>query len=398
MKIKLIVLPLVVFGFQIANAGVDAILNDAEATKFISKFQVPTSITGARPYRAPDFSNQKKALGYSKNAFEVPKGLERQVQFWIDVYTKYSVDDGIIHDSENVEKIYRIVDLAGLKSEKDRQNKIDEVKKEIAAGLKDKSAIDRLRYQRGLKDRMRDAIFFSGRYIEDMEEIFKEHGLPIELTRLVFVESSFNIMARSKVGASGLWQIMPYTAKPYRLISKEVDKRNDPLEATRTAAKLLKQNYGMLKSWPLAVTGYNHGPTGVRIMTEKYGTRELGELVTNVKSRKSFGFASRHFYASFLAALEVDRNAKRYFGESLAWSEKLDFHKYKVPKSVSWKQIVEWFDGDDRKAQVYNPHFTHAVRKGGKIPKHTVVMVPTEKYKVVKRTFDNKRTVAMDGQ
>lgn len=401
MRFKFVVVPLMVLGgVSPSYADIKTILDAAEPvaeSKVESSFKLPTTVTKGRPYREPSFSKQSKALGYSSKAFETPKGLEKQVQFWIDVYTKYSSEDGIIHDSENVEKIYRIVSLTGLKTEQERQKKIDEVKKEIIAGIKDKDEADRLRYQLGLKDRMRDAIFFSGRYLEEMESIFRENNLPIELTRLVFVESSFNILARSKVGASGLWQIMPYTAKPYRMISSAVDKRNDPIESTRVAAKLLRQNYTMLESWPLAVTGYNHGPTGVRKITKTYGTRELGELVTSVKSRKSFGFASRHFYASFLAALEVERNAKKYYGESVVWSETLNPKKFKVPKPIKWKAIVEWFDGDDNRAQVYNPHFTYSVRKGGVIPRHTVVMLPSDKYTLVKNSFNDKRTVAMDG-
>ncbi len=397
MNMKFLVMPLVLLGMQSAQGGVEAILNDAEEIT-IPQVSLPSKITKGRPYREATFSGQSKALGYSSTAFSTPKGLEKQVQFWTDVYTKYSSSDGIIHDSENVEKIYRIVDLSGLKSEKERQNKIDEVKKEIAAGLKDSAEVDRLRYQLGLKDRMRDAIFFSGRYLEDMEDVFRKENLPIELTRIVFVESSFNILARSKVGASGLWQIMPYTAKPYRMISSAVDKRNDPIEATKIAAKLLRQNYNMLQSWPLAVTGYNHGPTGVRKVTQTYGTREIGELVTSVKSRKSFGFASRHFYASFLAALEVERNAKKYFGNSVVWSEKLEEKHFKVPKPIKWKEVVAWFEGDDTKAQVYNPHFTYSARKGGMIPRHSIVKLPRERYEVVKNSFDKKRTVAMEGK
>jgi len=155
----------------------------------------------------------------------------------------------------------------------------------------------------------------------------------VELTRLAFVESSFNIMARSKVGASGIWQIMPYTARPYKMISTSVDKRNHPLEATKFAAKLLRDNYNMLESWPLAVTGYNHGPTGVKKMTKAYKTRDIATLIENVESRRSFGFASRNFYACFLAALEVERKANIYF-DSVAWSKPLESQDLKLPKTV----------------------------------------------------------------
>lgn len=350
----------------------------------------------SRPWRAPFFSDQTSALGYHDSAFSVPEGMEKQVQFWLDVYTKYSSDQGIIHDSENIETVYEVVDLSGLKTEKEKQKKIDEVKKVIAEKLSTKEEKDRLRFQLGQKDRMQTAIYYSGRYIEDMEKIFREANLPVELTRLAFVESSFNIMARSKVGASGIWQIMPYTAKPYKMISPVVDKRNHPLEATKLAAKLLRQNFSMLQSWPLAITGYNHGPTGVLTMTKEYKTRNLPELIQNVRSRKSFGFASRNFYASFLAALEVERNAKKYFAP-VVWSLPLNAQEFKLPVSISYKEIVKWFDGDDEQAQIYNPHLTHKARKGHAIPAKTVIAVRKDKYNVALISLARKdRTVAME--
>lgn len=350
----------------------------------------------SRPWRAPVFADQNGALGYGETAFAVPKGMEKQVQFWVDIYTKYSTNHGVIHDSENVEKVYEVVDFTGLKTDREKQKKVDEVKKQIALKLSSQEEKDRLRFQLGQKDLMLDAIFYSGRYLEDMEKIFRDAKVPVELTRLAFVESSFNIMARSKVGASGIWQIMPYTAKPYKMITPTVDKRNHPLEATKLAAKLLRQNYSMLQSWPLAVTGYNHGPTGVRKMTENYGTRELGELVANVRSRKSFGFASRNFYASFLAALEVEKNAGKYFG-TVVWSKPLEAQDLKLPVSVKYKEIVSWFDGDDRKAQVFNPHLTHKARKGHPIPAKTVIAVPKDKYNLALISLARKdRMVAME--
>lgn len=349
-----------------------------------------------RPWRAPSFNSQDKALGYTEEAFAIPEGMEKKVQFWVDIYSKYTTNQGVIHDAEDVEIVYEVVDLSDYKTDRQKQRRMDQVKKEIGLKL-GREEKERLRFQLGQKDRMQDAIFYSGRYIEDMEKIFAEAGLPIELTRLAFVESSFNIMARSKVGASGIWQIMPYTARPYKMITPAVDKRNHPLEATRFAARLLRSNYNMLESWPLAVTGYNHGPTGVMKMTRSYKTRDLAELVENVKSRRSFGFASRNFYACFLAALEVERNAAKYFGESVAWSKKLEAQDLKLPVGIRYKDILGWFDGDDRKVQIYNPHLTAKARKGTVIPAKTVIAVPKEKYNVALVSLARKdRTIAMD--
>lgn len=349
-----------------------------------------------RPWRAPSFTTQEKALGYSEQAFAIPVGMEKKVQFWVDIYSKYTTNQGVIHDSEDVEIVYEVVDLSDYKTDRQKQRRMDQVKKEIGLKLS-KEEKDRLRFQLGQKDRMQEAIFYSGRYLEDMEKIFVEAGLPIELTRLAFVESSFNIMARSKVGASGIWQIMPYTARPYKMITPTVDKRNHPLEATRFAARLLRGNYNMLESWPLAVTGYNHGPTGVLKMTRAYKTRDLADLVENVKSRRSFGFASRNFYACFLAALEVEKNAAKYFGETVSWSKKLEAQDLKLPVGIRYKDLLGWFDGDDRKVQIFNPHLTAKARKGTVIPAKTVIAVPKDKYNVALISLAKKdRTIAMD--
>jgi membrane-bound lytic murein transglycosylase D len=388
-------------------------------------------LTAARPWRAPDFSGQEKSLGYKAAGFTTPKGMEKQVQFWIDIYTKYTTEQGVIHDAENIDLIYETVDFRDINSngginifvkEKQKQRMVEDMKKKVAATLaklatvtdpktlnekelkiwkalekdnepnkfKEAAQKNRLRFQLGQKDRMVDAIYFSGRYLEDMEKIFHDAGLPIELTRLAFVESSFNVLARSKVGASGLFQIMPYTAKPYKMINPSIDKRNQPLEATKLAAKLLRNNFNMLEDWPLAVTGWNHGPSGVRKMTLSYKTRDLADLVENVRSRKSFGFASRNFYASFLAALTVEQNASKYF-DKVTWSQPLRSLEIKLPVAIKYKELLAWFGGDDEKTEVFNPHITRQVRRFGRpIPAKSVVFVPQERYNTVLISLSKK--------
>ena len=248
---------------------------------------------------------------------------------------------------------------------------------------------NRLRFQLGQKDRMIQGIYFSGRYIEEFEKIFREAGLPIELVRLPFVESSYNVLARSKVGASGLWQIMPYTMKGFMKRDAAIDQRNHPAEATRLAAKLMRINFNMLQSWPLAMTGYNHGPTGVLNLTKKYRTRELGELVQNLTIKKRFGFASRNFYASYLAALEVSSHATQYLGP-VTWSQPLDSVDVKLPIAVAYKDLLRWFENDDLKTQIFNPHITRIARTHGRaIPKGVVISVPRTKLETVSKELES---------
>ena len=78
----------------------------------------------------------------------------------------------------------------------------------------------------------------------------------------------------------------------------------DVLKSTRAAAKLLKRNYRLLKSWPLAVTGYNHGAYGVKRAVKKVGSRDLVDLIENY-DKHSWGFASKNFYAELIAMIRI---------------------------------------------------------------------------------------------
>lgn len=343
---------------------------------------------GARDWRKPDFESQGNFVGSHKDAFRVPKGMEDRVEFWKKVYTEYTTEQGIIHHTENLGEIYKEVDFGDIASnknltkyqiEKEKQKRVDSLKKVILIE-KPNLKMDDLRFQLGQKDRVETAIFLSGRYIEDFEDIFRQNQLPVQLVRLVFVESSFNVLARSKVGASGLWQIMPSNARPHRMMSSLVDKRNHPIEATKLAAKILRNNYGMLEDWPLAVTGYNHGPTGVMKMTKKYKTRDLAELIENVNSRKSFGFASRNFYASFLAILEVESNASKYF-KNIKWSKRIPGEPLKMRHPLPFKMLTRWFDNDLMKLQIYNPHLSRKlISKSDAVPNGTWLLIPEKSY------------------
>jgi membrane-bound lytic murein transglycosylase D len=120
----------------------------------------------------------------------------------------------------------------------------------------------------------------------------------------------FNLRARSKVGASGLWQFMPATAKLFIYVNGMVDERNSPFKATRAAAQLLGLNYRELRSWPLAITAYNHGAVGMQRAARQVGSDDIGEIIKRYQS-PSFGFASRNFYGEFLAAANTFERLQR---------------------------------------------------------------------------------------
>ena len=229
-----------------------------------------------------------------------------------------------------------------------------------SAGLQPSRALFRkLRHnihaQRGVKERFRKGIIRSGRYLQTMEAIFKSHGLPKELVRLPHVESSFNYASRSSKGAAGIWQFMPRTGRAYKLrVGRNVDERLDPIAATDGAARYLKDAYRKLGNWPLAITSYNHGQAGMARAKRRHGPNLL-TVIDKYKSR-SFRYASKNFYAEFLAAVEVSENYRTYFGPL----ELLEPHRYQeiyLDKSVRVSTFTTIAGLSRDVLREYNPQF-----------------------------------------
>jgi membrane-bound lytic murein transglycosylase D len=324
--------------------------------------------------------------------FAPSENLDERVDFWIKIYSYYTTDQGVFHLVEDPSFILGEVDLTSINQnsvlsnyEKKRRAeiKIAERRSELIKKWKI-SDVRKVRLQMGLKDRMQKAFYISGRYLPAMEKIFKKQGLPIELTRIVFVESSFNIFAYSKVGASGLWQIMPSVARPYGYLNAHYDKRNHPIYATELAAQILQQNYKSFNSWPLAITAYNHGVTGVKRMVEKNNSSEIEDLIETDQTTSSWGFASKNFYACFLAVLEVERKADYLFEKKLILSQQIKVKEFKLKKQISKSKILQLYDGSLTRFRQMNPHLNWAkFTKKKKIPAGVPLVVPADKYHLV---------------
>jgi membrane-bound lytic murein transglycosylase D len=176
-----------------------------------------------------------------------------------------------------------------------------------------RAAVENVRFQLGQADKFRDGVVRSGLWEPHIRDVFAEKGLPPEIAALPHVESSFNPHAYSSVGAAGLWQFMPSTGARYMRIDRAIDERYDPWRSSEAAAALMRDNYRVTGTWPLAITSYNHGAGGMMRAAKQLGTRDLGVIIERYES-PTFGFASKNFYACFLAASDVERNAPRYFG------------------------------------------------------------------------------------
>lgn len=323
--------------------------------------------------------------------FIVSEDLEDRVEFWMKIYSYYNSKQGVFHLVDDPSFILGEIDLtsiidnssiSSLEKGKLINKKISQQRLFIQKKWKITN-VGKIRLQMGLKDLMQKAFFYAGRYLPMMEEIFKNEGLPTELTRIVFVESSFNTGAQSKVGASGLWQIMPGTAKPYGYLHKNYDKRNHPIYATKLAARILKANYKVLKTWPLAITAYNHGAAGVQRMVNLNRTQAIEDLIESTETTPTWGFASKNFYACFLAVLNVEKNAEELFGKNILTTQFKNYKELYLAKNIPQKKVVSWFDGSLTRFKQLNPHLNwKSISQNKYLPAGIPLIISAEKYKM----------------
>jgi membrane-bound lytic murein transglycosylase D len=284
----------------------------------------------------------------AEGPFPLLPGLEDAVAFWKEVFTRYGPAEVVFFDPLDPATIYSVVRF--VEGEEGRAM-LEQERARIIAEYQLNEADGRVRSQRGAKEQFMAGLKVSGRYMGQMQKIFREEGVPVELAYLPLVESSFNVRARSSVGALGMWQFMPATGKKFLRIDDDIDERRDPFVSTRAAARLLKQNYRLLGNWPLAITAYNHGTEGIFRAMSEVGSENLVEMIRRYQS-PSFGFASKNFYAEFLAAVEIASNVGSYF-PSLRMHRPVALHEVEIkrplplqsllqPAAISQSDFFEW--------------------------------------------------------
>jgi membrane-bound lytic murein transglycosylase D len=212
-------------------------------------------------------------------------------------------------------------------------------KAEHPHGIKDWNA--GFRGQTGQRDMVVKGLLSAETFFPKMEEVFEELGLPRELTRIPLVESSFNIVAHSKAGARGVWQFMPVVGKEFMKVDEKngIDERLSPLKSTVAAARLLKRNLVIAGNWPLAITAYNHGYTGIRKLSASERASAIdGRLfkLCQKGKRRTLGYASSNYYAEFLALLHAEAYKDLFYGDvPMPVAPALTFHRVNVPLTAS---------------------------------------------------------------
>ena len=352
-----------------------------------------TFFLDAQDYRQNEFKNDPRSLPF-------PRELVLKVEFWKGVYTKYNTNQGILHDADDLSIIYDAIELprGGDMFEVERlRNQIREhifnilrkrgdnltlEERKILARFPANTSRSRLlqateniRFQLGQADRFRAGVIRSGAYLKHIEKILREEGVPDFLKYLPHVESSFQEHAMSKFGAAGLWQLMPATGKLYLKVGYEVDERLDPITATRAAARHLKRDFEKLGTWPLAVTAYNHGAGGIMRAVQNLGTNDIAEIAFRYSS-PSFGFASRNFYAQFLAAIDVASHYQKYFGD-IAVTAPLAFEAVTIERPTYFDEFSQGYRFTAADFKKLNPGLREPVLSNRRpIPRGTTLRLP----------------------
>ncbi len=350
--------------------------------------------------------------------WEAPQGLEKDVAFWRDIYTKYSANDVVLHDPEHLHIVYEVVDVADIMNNPalpDAQKRamkklrVEGAVNEVTATLKlldtDREAALRtkrgkniaalfindsspqkfkraleagVRSQTGQRDKFVAGLKHAGAWLGEIETIFTSYGLPKELTRLIFVESMFQTQARSKVGAAGIWQFMRDTGAKYLRINRFVDERLDPIAETHAAAKLLKHNYEALGTWPLAINAYNAGRGRLEQAVARMGTTDIGTIIKGF-DHPAYGFASRNFFLEFVAAREAVDNASQFFG-AIEYEKPLSYDVVELPFFVALPAVAKLSNISMSDLMTLNPQFSDEVFAGElPLPAGTTVRLPENK-------------------
>lgn len=285
--------------------------------------------------------------------FHISDFYHSNVKFWFLVYTKLESSQVAIHDRKNLSIIYKILDFSALKEkgihsntlyvlqQKLSRERVDEVKKNLDVLSKDphnmepqsrelyrairnagvelpatpreritffRELRDNLRIQTGQKDFIEAGLRRSLPYQTFLKNHLEKRGLPRELASIPFLESSFNPKAHSRVSALGVWQFMPLISSFYLpKRSNLVDYRSNVALSSVAAANLLHENHRIMKKWDLTVTSYNSGTKHLVKSRRELASQpdiDLEDIIRH-SSSASFGFASKNFYAEFLALAHV---------------------------------------------------------------------------------------------
>jgi len=197
-------------------------------------------------------------------------------------------------------------------------------------------------------------------YFPMFEEELDKEGLPLELKYLPVIESALNPIARSRVGATGLWQFMATTGKMYNLeINSLVDERRDPHKSTAAAVKYLKDMYGVYGDWNLVIAAYNCGPGNVNKAIRRSGGQTDYWAIYPYLPKETRGYVPIFIAATYIMNYYNEHNICPAECKIPASVDSL-----MVNKNIHFQQIAEVINVPIDDIRAYNPQFKNDIIPG----------------------------------
>ncbi len=205
--------------------------------------------------------------------------------------------------------------------------------------------------KRGLMERMLTTSQF---YFPLFEQELDNYDIPLEVKYLAIVESALNPRAKSRVGATGLWQFMFSTGKMYGLdVSSYVDERSDPVASTVAACQYLSKLYEIFGDWDLALAAYNSGPGNVNKAIRRSGGYENYWNIRRYLPRETAGYVP-----AFLATLYIFEYASEHgLRKTIVERPFFETDTVRVKNTITFDQISELVGISKEELKILNPQY-----------------------------------------
>ncbi|WP_188373196.1 lytic transglycosylase domain-containing protein [Winogradskyella haliclonae] len=210
------------------------------------------------------------------------------------------------------------------------------------------------RYLKTRRASMERLMGLSHFYFPMFEEALDKEDIPLEVKYLAIVESALKPRARSRVGATGLWQFMFGTGKEYDLdVSSYVDERRDPVKSTEAAAKYLARLYKIFGDWDLALASYNSGPGNV-----SKAIRRSGGYTNYWNIRQNLPRETAGYLPAFLATMYIFEFADEHgFKPERPKYQYVETDTIRVKQMITLDQVAEVTDVKIEELQYLNPSY-----------------------------------------
>lgn len=240
-------------------------------------------------------------------------------------------------------------------------------------------------YTERRRNQMEVMLGLSAYYFPIFEEKLDKYEMPIELKYLAVIESALNPTARSRVGATGLWQFMYGTGKNLKLeINSFVDERRDPIKATDAAARYLKRLYDYYGDWHLAVASYNCGPGNVKRAIRRSGGKTNYWQIYYRLPRETRGYVPLLIAATYAFEYHKEHNLIPRYPKI-----ELDVDTVMVNDYLHFDQISAEINMEKEQIRALNPMYRRDVIPAKKTKAYPLVL-PNDK---IMEFIDNERAI-----